>query len=85
MSYHTDTLDFLEFSVEEDLKGQGQLPPLSVPPKCVPICMVCTNLVIPAQNYDKLLCRRPFLIIYKLSQRQTQFPGILSGNDENEL
>ena len=41
---------------QNDLKGQGQLPPFSIPAESIPGCMFSANLVILAQICDKLLC-----------------------------
>ena len=56
-----------------DLKGQGQWPPFSIPGESIPECMFGTNLVILAQIY------------YGLSCRQAKFPRILSQNGQNNL
>ena len=54
---------------QNDLEGQGQWPPFSIPAESIPGCMFGANLVILAQIYDELSCG------------QTKFPRILSQND----
>ena len=41
---------------QNDLEGQGQWPPFSIPAESIPWCMLGANLVIPAQICDKLSC-----------------------------
>ena len=41
---------------QNDLEGQGQWPPFSIPAKSIPWCMFGANLVIPAQICDELSC-----------------------------
>ena len=41
---------------QNDLKGQGQWPPFSIPAESIPLCMFGANLVIPAQTCDLLSC-----------------------------
>ena len=53
---------------QNDLEGQGQWHPFSIPAKSIPGCMFGANLVILAQIYDKLL------------RRQAEFPRFLSQN-----
>ena len=40
---------------QNDIEGQGQWPPFSIPAASIPWCMCSANLVIPAQICDKLL------------------------------
>ena len=54
---------------QNDLEGQSQWPPLSMPAESIPGCMFGANLMILAQIYDELLCG------------QAKFPRILSQND----
>ena len=56
-----------------DLEGQGQWPPFSIPSERIPRCTFGANLVTLAQ------------IHYKLSCRQAKFPRILSQYDQNDL
>ena len=56
-----------------DLEGQGQWPPFSIPAERIPRCIFAANLVILAQ------------IHYKFSHRQAKFPRILSQNGQNDL
>ena len=58
---------------QNDLEGQGQWPPFSIPVETIPGRMFGANLVILAQICDELSCR------------QTEFPKILSQNDQNDL
>ena len=58
---------------QNDLEGQGQRPPFSIPAESIPGCMFGANLVILAHIWDKLLCG------------QTKFPRILSQNGQNGL
>ena len=60
---------FLSQNGQNNLEGQGQGPPFSIPVENIPGCMLGTNLVIVAPTH------------YKLSCRQTKFPRILSQND----
>ena len=41
--------------IQNDLEGQGQWPPFSIPAKSISGCMFGANLVILAQIYDELL------------------------------
>ena len=41
---------------QNDLEGQGQWPPFSIPSESIPGCMFGANLVIPAQTCDELSC-----------------------------
>ena len=41
---------------QNDLEGQNQLPPFSIPTNSVPTCMVDANMVIPVQICDELWC-----------------------------
>ena len=43
---------------QNDLEGQGQWPPFSIPAESIPGCMFGRNLVIPAQICDELSCRQ---------------------------
>ena len=54
---------------QNDLEGQGQLPPFSMPSES----MFGAKLVILAQIYDEL------------SHRQAEFPRILSQNGQNDI
>ena len=56
-----------------DLEGQGQWPPFSIPTESIPGCMFGVNLVILAQIYDEL------------SRGQAKIPRILSQNGQNDL
>ena len=58
---------------QNDLEGQGQWPPFSIPAESIPGCMFGANLVILAQIYDELLWG------------QAKFPRILSQNGHNDL
>ena len=51
---------------QNDLEGQGQWPPFSIPAASITGCMFGANLVILAQIYDELSCG------------QAKFPRILS-------
>ena len=55
-----------------DLEGQGQWPPFSIPAEFIPRCMFGANLVILAHICDEL------------SQGQATFPRILSQNGKND-
>ena len=57
---------------QNDLEGQGQWPPFSIPAESIPGCMFGANLVIPAQIYDELL------------GGQAEFSRILSQNGQND-
>ena len=54
---------------QNDLEGQGQWPPFSIPAKGIPGCMFGANLVIPAQTCDELSCGRGK--VYDRTDRQT--------------
>ena len=41
---------------QNDIEGQGQWPPFSIPVQSIPWCMFGANLVIPAQIYNELSC-----------------------------
>ena len=43
---------------QNDLIGQGQWPPFSMPGENIPECMFGANLVIPAQICDELSCEQ---------------------------
>ena len=58
---------------QNDLEGQGQWPPFSIPAESISEYMFDANLVIVAQIYDELLCG------------QAKFPRILSQNGQNDL
>ena len=58
---------------QNDLEGQGQWPPFSIPVKSISGCMFGAILVILAQICDDLSCR------------QAKFPRILSQNGQYEL
>ena len=58
---------------QNDLEGQSQWPPFSMPAESIPGCMFGANLMILAQIYDELLCG------------QAEFPRILSQNGQNDL
>ena len=63
----------LRQNVQNDLEGQIQRPPFSIPAESIPGCMFGANLVILAQIYDELLCG------------QAEIPRILSQNCQNDL
>ena len=63
----------LSQNVQNDLEGQGQWPPFSIPTESIPGCMFGANLVILAQ------------ICEDLSHRQAEFPRILRQNGQNDL
>ena len=58
---------------QNDLEGQGQWPPFSIPDESFSIWMFGENLVILAKICDEL------------SRGQTKFPRILSQNGQNDL
>ena len=58
---------------QNNLEGQGQLPPYSTPAESIPRFMFGANLVILAQICDEL------------SSRQAKFPRILSQNGKMTL
>ena len=58
---------------QNDLEGQGQWPPFSIPAESIPGCTFGSNLVILAQMYDKLSCG------------QAEFSRNLSQNGRNDL
>ena len=58
---------------ENDIEGQGQWPPFSIPIEIIPGCMFGANLVILVQIYDEL------------SHGQAKFLRILSQNGQNDL
>ena len=58
---------------KNDLEGQGQWPPFSIPVQSIPECMFGANLVIVAQIYNEL------------SHGQAKFPRILCQNGQNDL
>ena len=62
-----------ELKWPNDLEGQGQWPPFSVPAEIIPRCTFGSKLVIIAQ------------IHYKLLIGQAKFPRILSQNSQNDL
>ena len=63
----------LSHNGQNDLEGQGQWPPFSIPAEGIPWCMLGANLVILAQICDEL------------SRVQAEFPTILSQNGQNDL
>ena len=63
----------LRLNGQNDLEGQGQWPPFSLPAKSIPGCMFDANLVILAQICDDL------------SHGQSELPRILSQNGQNDL
>ena len=69
----TEIPKILSQNGQNDLEGQGQRPPCSIPSKSIPVCMFGANLVIVAQIYDELSCRK------------AEFPRILSQNGQNDL
>ena len=66
-------LRILSQNCQNDLEGQGQWPPFSIPAERMPGCMFAANFVILAQICDELLCR------------QVKFPGILSQKGQNDI
>ena len=58
---------------QNDLEGQGQWPPFSIPAETIPGCMFGANLVILAHIYEEL------------SRGQAKFPRILIQNGQNDL
>ena len=54
---------------QNDLEGQGQWPPFSIPAEGIPGCMFGENLVIPAQSCDELSCGQGK--VYGRTDRQT--------------
>ena len=48
----------LSQNAQNDLKGQSQWPPFSIPSEGIPWCMFGANLVIPTQICDELSCRQ---------------------------
>ena len=58
---------------QNDLEGQDQWPPFSIPPKIIPGCMFGANLVILVQIYEDLM------------RGQTKFTRILSQNAQNDF
>ena len=58
---------------QNDLEGQGQLPPFSIPAESIRGCMFGANLVLLAQIYDEL------------SRGLAKFPRILRQNGQNDL
>ena len=64
---------FVSQNDQNDLEGQGQWPPLSMPAESIPEYIFGANLMILAQIYDEL------------SRRQAEFPRILSQNGQNDL
>ena len=63
----------LSHNGQNDLEGQGQWHPFSIPVKSIPWCMLGANLVILAQICDELSCG------------QAKFPTSLSQNGQNDL
>ena len=66
-------MPFCESKWPNDLEGQGQWPPFSIPADNIPECMFGANFVVVAQIYDEL------------SHGQAEFPSILSQNGQNDL
>ena len=60
-------------NVQNDLEGQVQWSPFSIPDESIPGCMFGANLVILAKICDEL------------SHGQAKFPRILSQNGQNDL
>ena len=58
---------------QNDLEGQGQWPPFSIPTQSIPGCMFGANLVILTHIYEELSCG------------QAEFPRILGQNGQNDL
>ena len=67
-----------------DLRGQGQWPPFSIPAESIPGCMFGAILVIPDQICDELLCGQG-TVCGRTDGRQAEFPRILSRNGQNDL
>ena len=55
---------------QNDLEGQGQWPPFSIPAESIPWCLFGANLVIPAQICDELSCGQGK--VYGQADGQTQ-------------
>ena len=65
---------------QNDLEGQGQWPPFSIPAKSIPGCMFGANLVIPAQICNELSCRQGKFTDGRMDRRrQWQYPFSLKG------
>ena len=72
---------------QNDLEGQSQWPPFSIPAKRIPGCIFRTNLMIPAQICNELSCRQAKVYARKDRQmdgqtdrqRQRQYPFGLKG------
>ena len=60
---------------QNDLEGQGQWPPFSIPAESIPGCMFGANLVIPAQICEELSCRQ--IKVYGRTDRRTEPTTIL--------
>ena len=58
---------------QNDIEGQSQRPPFSIPAESITVCMFGAILMILAQIYDEL------------SRGQAEFPGILNQNGQNGL
>ena len=58
---------------QNDLEGQGQLPPFLIPPGSIPGCIFGADLVILTQICDELSCGK------------AKFPRIMSQNGQNDL
>ena len=63
----------LSQNCQNDLEGQDQWPPFSIPVKSIPGCMFAANLVILTQICGENSCG------------QAKFPGILSQRGQNDL
>ena len=61
--------EFPRILIQNDLEGQGQWPPFSIPAEGILGCMYGANLVIPAQTCDELSCGQGK--VYGRTDRQT--------------
>ena len=70
---------------QNDLEGQGQWPPFSIPTESIPWCKFGANLVIPAQICDELSCGQSNVYGRTDGQtgrrRQRQYPFGLKGRE----
>ena len=64
---------------QNDLEGQGQWPPFSIPTESIPWCLFGANLVISAEIYDELSCRQGKVYEQMDRRRQRQYPFGLKG------
>ena len=62
-----------ELKWPNELEGQGQWPPFSIPAERISRCIFLSNLVIVTEIHYMLLCE------------QAKFPKILSQNGQNDL